>query len=142
MNKETLPPETDFETIVAVIIDETRGVELVSKADPRTFDDLAEFVGKYLEPIVHADLGLVMWVDEEGIVNGSPVNYTATSIVRSLGAPWPIHGRVLITGYESCSNADVLSPISDQAQRAITPHLLGLMAYGTDFLDVVIGGRR
>lgn len=44
------------------------------------------------------DGGLALWVDEDGIAAGRPVNWPASLLARELGVPMQLRGTAVVTG--------------------------------------------
>ena len=76
------------------------GTEQVLKPRGKKFalDELQKAVGGYIELVpVRLPGRKKMWVDEEGLFKGSPMNVKATQIATENGFPGPLVGDVLIT---------------------------------------------
>jgi hypothetical protein len=85
----------------ALSIDRDGRVADVELSRDRSIDfvhGLRAVIGCSMVERLVVDGGLALWVDENGIAAGRPVNGPASVLARELGVPMQLHGPVVVTG--------------------------------------------
>ncbi|NQX18188.1 DUF3846 domain-containing protein [Rathayibacter sp. VKM Ac-2857] len=103
-------------------------VETVSIADPGEDTHVTELqaaIGCHWFDVIRCEHGIDLWVDDEGMINGSTLNRPATFLANLLGHPSPVYGSAVILG----GNADTgdTAPLTPE-QEARVRDLLGIPA--------------
>ena len=66
--------------------------------------------------VVQLDDGLDVFVDEEGAINGSPLNLALTIVAHAMNVPAVLFGSGVIVGFDA-SNGDTIGLTDEQAQH-------------------------
>lgn len=71
-----------------------------------SLEEMCDYVDGYIEAI-RLTHRLVMYVNEEGVIQQLPINQKAVNVVRAYrpGYHWPIVGNVLIASYYETGDA-------------------------------------
>ena len=102
--------------------------ETVSIADPGQDTHITELqaaIGCHWFDVIRCDHGIDLWVDDEGMINGSTLNRPATFLANLLGYPSPVYGSVVVLG-ANAATGDTMPLTSDQEARVCD--LLGIPA--------------
>ena len=82
-----------------MIITADRSVEIVEFDEADTYNTLRGAVEGLIECVYLSNLGVDMWINEEGKINGSSLNEFATMLyMDEYGANDLIFGNVILTG--------------------------------------------
>ena len=106
------------------INDEVIGTE----SDGSTLRGMYRLIGCQTVSVVSLDGAADMWVDDEGALNGSPINLLATWVAVLLGAPRQYYlGTALFTGHRGSDT----TPLTDEQRGVIHAALSKLMDGGS-----------
>ena len=105
-------------TTRAVAVDasgDVRDIDLGS--GPGQLDALYRAIGSHHLDMITVTPQLLMWVDDQGLVTGAPVNPVATALLTQIPRPrsHPVHGTVVFTGPAN-PTGDVTSLAPEWAQ--------------------------
>lgn len=109
------------------------GIETVSIPDPDASEHVTELqkaIGCHWFDVIRCDQGIDLWVDDEGMVNGSDFNRSATLVANLLGYPRPVFGNAVALA--SNENTGESLPLSAEQEATLRGILDVSAATGTD----------
>ncbi|WP_331728765.1 DUF3846 domain-containing protein [Streptomyces anulatus] len=108
--------------------------QMIDWPTTRTLQTLYTEIGCQNVTAVDMTDDLTMWLDDEGLINGSPVNVGATALYAAHRPPHQLyHGTAIITGGTD-RHGDTLPLTLDQLSTLLTLHL--------SLCDAKIPGQR
>lgn len=104
-------------TISATLIT-GRGAAPVTVDAEHIGDNIREFIGCNTFDVVQLGEGLDVFVDDEGAINGSPLNLALTIVAHRFGVPAVLFGNGVIVGFDP-TNGDTIG-LTVAQQREVT----------------------